>query len=191
MHLLYNSPRLNKILPTLRFPIKWGRSRVPRIRNKMLFRPNALASVFLLSAVVFGTAGGAPGHFEISFQPKGIDVSAWQGNVNWNAVVANGVSFAYIKATEGTSKAMVHSPYQALTFRFSLQEPLLLFPVHRRHKCQSDSRGVSLCPSRTVLWCCSGQLVCLQRRRLEWRWHHSPRRPRHRMYGITYVQPPN
>ena len=37
-------------------------------------------------------------------QPKGIDVSSHQGDVNWDTVVANGVSFAYIKATEGASK---------------------------------------------------------------------------------------
>jgi len=36
--------------------------------------------------------------------PKGIDVSGYQPNVNWNAVKASGVTFAYIKATEGTSK---------------------------------------------------------------------------------------
>ena len=32
---------------------------------------------------------------------KGIDVSKFQGTVNWPAVRASGVSFAYIKATEG------------------------------------------------------------------------------------------
>lgn len=35
--------------------------------------------------------------------PHGIDVSAHQPGVNWNAVKANGIEFAYIKATEGTS----------------------------------------------------------------------------------------
>ncbi|GLB38231.1 putative glycosyl hydrolases family 25 [Lyophyllum shimeji] len=34
--------------------------------------------------------------------PKGIDVSSYQPNVNWATVKANGVAFAYIKATEGT-----------------------------------------------------------------------------------------
>ncbi|KAF9287124.1 hypothetical protein BGZ68_002227 [Mortierella alpina] len=33
---------------------------------------------------------------------KGIDVSGYQPNVNWAQVKANGVQFAYIKATEGT-----------------------------------------------------------------------------------------
>ncbi|KAF7721769.1 hypothetical protein EC973_004142 [Apophysomyces ossiformis] len=35
--------------------------------------------------------------------PEGIDVSAHQPNINWNAVKASGVQFAYIKATEGTT----------------------------------------------------------------------------------------
>ncbi|KAK0439363.1 glycoside hydrolase family 25 protein, partial [Armillaria borealis] len=35
--------------------------------------------------------------------PQGIDVSGYQTSINWNQVVANGVSFAYIKATEGTT----------------------------------------------------------------------------------------
>ncbi len=35
-------------------------------------------------------------------QPQGLDVSGWQGNVDWGSVAANGAAFAYIKATEGT-----------------------------------------------------------------------------------------
>jgi GH25 family lysozyme M1 (1,4-beta-N-acetylmuramidase) len=33
----------------------------------------------------------------------GLDVSGWQGNVNWSSVKANGAKFAYIKATENTN----------------------------------------------------------------------------------------
>ncbi len=33
----------------------------------------------------------------------GLDVSSYQGNVDWNSVKANGAQFAYVKATEGTS----------------------------------------------------------------------------------------
>ena len=38
---------------------------------------------------------------ERATKPKGIDVSAYQPSVNWKTAKANGVSFAYIKATEG------------------------------------------------------------------------------------------
>ncbi len=33
----------------------------------------------------------------------GIDVSSAQGHINWSTVASNGVSFAFVKATEGTS----------------------------------------------------------------------------------------
>jgi GH25 family lysozyme M1 (1,4-beta-N-acetylmuramidase) len=33
----------------------------------------------------------------------GLDVSSWQGNVDWVAVAANGARFAYVKATESTT----------------------------------------------------------------------------------------
>ena len=36
--------------------------------------------------------------------PQGIDVSSYQGNINWSSVKANGIQFAYIKATEGTGR---------------------------------------------------------------------------------------
>lgn len=39
----------------------------------------------------------APHHYSV----HGIDVSKWQGEIDWQAVRASGVSFAFIKATEG------------------------------------------------------------------------------------------
>jgi len=36
-------------------------------------------------------------------QTPGMDVSGYQGNVNWSAAHSNGARFAYIKATEGTT----------------------------------------------------------------------------------------
>jgi len=38
-----------------------------------------------------------------SWGPAGIDVSHYQGTINWSSVKAAGISFAYIKATEGTT----------------------------------------------------------------------------------------
>ena len=70
----------------------------------MLFSLKALASAILLSTAALGTTAEPPGHFEINAQPKGIDVSSYQSNVDWSSVVGYGVSFAYIKATEGTCK---------------------------------------------------------------------------------------
>jgi GH25 family lysozyme M1 (1,4-beta-N-acetylmuramidase) len=38
-----------------------------------------------------------------AFGPAGIDVSHYQGTINWKSVKSAGISFAYIKATEGTT----------------------------------------------------------------------------------------
>ncbi len=40
---------------------------------------------------------------QTSFIIKGIDVSHWQGNVNWTKVRNSGIIFAFVKATQGTS----------------------------------------------------------------------------------------
>ncbi|MBM9507804.1 peptidoglycan-binding protein [Streptomyces sp. KK5PA1] len=39
----------------------------------------------------------------VSTGPAGLDVSGYQGNVDWTTVKNNGASFAYVKATEGTT----------------------------------------------------------------------------------------
>ena len=81
-----------------------------RLAAAMLFCLKSLASALLLSTAVLGAAvQGCTRDLHKRAQPKGIDVSSYQGNVNWNAVVANGVSFAYIKATEGTGERGGHS----------------------------------------------------------------------------------
>ncbi|TFK72426.1 glycoside hydrolase family 25 protein [Pluteus cervinus] len=51
-----------------------------------------------LSLLVVAVAGSP---LEKRAQPQGIDVSDHQPNINWGQVKANGVEFAYIKATEG------------------------------------------------------------------------------------------
>lgn len=40
---------------------------------------------------------------KVANQPKGIDVSFWQSEVNWGKVARSGVVFAYCKATDGLS----------------------------------------------------------------------------------------
>ena len=70
----------------------------------MLFHLKALVSALLLSTAVFGAAVERVKDLQKRAQPKGIDVASYQCNVNWNTVAANGISFAYIKATEGTSE---------------------------------------------------------------------------------------
>lgn len=38
---------------------------------------------------------------DYSSQPQGVDVSHWNGSIDWPKLAADGVSFAYIKATQG------------------------------------------------------------------------------------------
>lgn len=46
--------------------------------------------------------------------PQGIDVSNHQGTINWTTVASEGVAFAYIKATEGTSTVQNTIPATSL-----------------------------------------------------------------------------
>ncbi|MFJ7911717.1 lysozyme [Kitasatospora sp. NPDC096204] len=53
-------------------------------------------------AVHEGRGAAAPFASLAATQTPGLDVSGYQGNVNWSSVAANGAKFAYVKATEGT-----------------------------------------------------------------------------------------
>ncbi|HKC76780.1 MAG TPA: GH25 family lysozyme, partial [Gaiellaceae bacterium] len=54
----------------------------------------AIALIALLSA---SASSGA------TVQAKGLDVSTWNGTIRWAKVAAAGYTFAFGKATEGTS----------------------------------------------------------------------------------------
>jgi len=49
--------------------------------------------------------------------PPGCDVSHRQGSLNWATIESEGVQFAYIKATEGTT-AVKYLPHSAISGRF-------------------------------------------------------------------------
>ncbi|KAI0736426.1 glycoside hydrolase family 25 protein [Fomitopsis betulina] len=57
---------------------------------------------FALAAVFVGAAVASPVH-EKRANPKGVDISSYQGTVDFKTLVSNGISFVYIKATEGTT----------------------------------------------------------------------------------------
>ncbi len=59
--------------------------------------------------------------------PLGIDVSSYQGNVNWTRWVARGKSFAYIKATEGTS---YRNPYFSSQYTGSYRAGMIRGAYH-------------------------------------------------------------
>lgn len=55
-------------------------------------------------AMIFGSLlTGQPASASATSGVQGVDVSHWQGTINWTSVRNAGIQFAYIKATEGTS----------------------------------------------------------------------------------------
>ncbi len=73
-----------------------------------------ILTVFLLACgTALGLAGCATepvlttdfgGPLPTNFAVRGIDVSKYQGNIDWNRVASSGVQFAWIKSTEGGNR---------------------------------------------------------------------------------------
>jgi GH25 family lysozyme M1 (1,4-beta-N-acetylmuramidase) len=57
----------------------------------------------------------------------GMDVSGWQGNVNWSGAWNNGARFAYVKATEGTGYT---NPYFAQQYNGSYNVGMIRGSYH-------------------------------------------------------------
>ena len=67
-------------------------------------RLTALAAALVVAlglAACDGDVATSPYPSPMDYSIQGIDVSKYQGDVDWNAVAGSGVRFAYIKATEG------------------------------------------------------------------------------------------
>ncbi len=63
-------------------------------------------------------------------QTPGLDVSGYQGNVDWSSVAANGAKFVYLKATEGTDYT---NPYFAQQYDGSYQAGIIRGSYHFAH----------------------------------------------------------
>jgi len=59
--------------------------------------------------------------------PAGLDVSSYQGNVDWSSVKNNGATFDYVKATEGTTYT---SPYYSQQYNESRAAGLIRGAYH-------------------------------------------------------------
>ncbi|MFB9236911.1 lysozyme [Plantactinospora siamensis] len=83
----------------------------------------ALVALTAAAATAFGAgpAQAAPGGL------PGMDVSGYQGNVNWSAAYSNGARFAYIKATEGTGYT---NPYFAQQYNGSYNVGMIRGAYH-------------------------------------------------------------
>jgi len=72
----------------------------PRSRLRRLLA----VSVTTLALVATAVGASQPASADHGFTgTQGVDVSHWQGTINWTSVRNAGIEFAYIKATEGTS----------------------------------------------------------------------------------------
>ena len=63
----------------------------------------ALAPLGLLLVLATGPAAAAASLPSRAGMLTGIDVSHWQGSINWSKVKASGKQFAFMKATESTT----------------------------------------------------------------------------------------
>src|SRR5436305_5437103 len=83
-------------------PTQWRLEMPAPDHRQLRRRPGPLAGLCVaLAALAFAAIAAVPAEAAPGGLP-GLDVSGYQGNVNWTAVANAGARFAYIKATEGT-----------------------------------------------------------------------------------------
>ena len=78
------------------------------MRSKYIRRIGILCALFLiLTATAIGLVYSGVvllnNPSESEYPVRGVDVSAYQGTVDWQTLSAQGIDFAFIKATEGSS----------------------------------------------------------------------------------------
>lgn len=83
------------------------------------------AALSLLTFAAVGAAVAQPA--AASGVVYGMDVSGYQGNVNWSVAYANGARFAYVKATEGTGYT---NPYFTQQYNGSYQVGMIRGAYH-------------------------------------------------------------
>ena len=81
------------------------------------------ATALLTAGLVVEAAPGA----EAASAVYGMDVSSYQGDVNWSAAWSNGARFAYVKATEGTGYT---NPYFAQQYNGSYRVGMIRGAYH-------------------------------------------------------------
>ncbi|MGH8882741.1 MAG: GH25 family lysozyme, partial [Stackebrandtia sp.] len=74
----------------------------PRRRIRLIVGMAAAVLVAAVGLIVTAPASADPSA-EAKANPKGVDVSHYQGTINWKKARKAGTQFAWIKATEGTS----------------------------------------------------------------------------------------
>lgn len=62
-----------------------------------------------------------------SYPVRGVDVSSYQGDIDWNVLASQNISFAFIKATEGSSHV---DAYFASNYESAMKSGLRVSPYH-------------------------------------------------------------
>ncbi|THJ69085.1 GH25 family lysozyme [Candidatus Frankia alpina] len=108
--------------------------------------PRRLLSVAALTAATLamsGTAGVAQGATPSPLWPRGVDVASWQhpggGPIDWNTAHGSGLSFAIIKATEGTNYT---NPFFAADRAAATKAGFVVGAYHYARPAQSLSTAV-------------------------------------------------
>ena len=74
------------------------------MRNKIIILTTIIIALILISFWAFSNGMIMTNKLFIkSYAIRGIDVSSYQGDIDWNVLSTQGISFVYIKATEGSS----------------------------------------------------------------------------------------
>lgn len=77
--------------------------------RKRFYRIAAVVLVLLLAAGIWGAYAVWHGIIQLNhpsrnrYPIRGVDISHYQGNIDWLTLAGQGIDFAYIKATEGSS----------------------------------------------------------------------------------------
>lgn len=80
---------------------------------------------------------GSPSTLAATTQIAGVDVSSWDGNVDWASRWSSGRRFAYVKATEGTTYV---NPYFAQQYNGSYQVGMIRGAYHFARPDRSTGR---------------------------------------------------
>jgi len=91
----------------------------------------------LLGALLAAPAEATPRPRPLGYPVSGIDVSAFQGTIDWAAVAANGARFAYIRASEQVGPA---DPFFAANYAGAKANGLYAGAYHRARPSLSDGR---------------------------------------------------
>src|SRR4029079_13630990 len=90
-----------------------GESRARHVTGKLMLRRGHFVAAIAAASILLGIEPNAFAQSLSDGKPhdgvaaahtmpvQGIDVSYWQGDIDWDKVRRAGVAFAYIKATEG------------------------------------------------------------------------------------------